>query len=483
MFTATESYEEEEVENVDYCSDEMVRRTSVISELGKENNSEVDGSEKVDTDQLQELSLEDQPESEGDRCDGDVYSSEWKQQNKHVFILSEAGKPIYSRHGNEDKLVTLMGVMQALVSFVQESGDIIRSFHAGEHKFVFLNKSPLILVCVSNTKASVPQLQNQLIYIYNQILSVLTYSQLRRIFEQRHNYDLRRLLGGAEKMLDNLIDIMDQDPSFLLTAVRSLPLDNSVREQIGQTLSYYCGKIKNVVFAILIAENQLVTLVRMKKYSLHPADLHLIMNLVKSSESLKTAESWIPICLPKFDSSGFLHAHISYLDDSCPACLLLLTVDKELFYSLQECRRKIVERLRKHHCLELINKSLKDFGYSVNEVGIPDLKHFLYKSRSTAQYTSPRITAPYLTSEDWTSLFGLYQYLHRRMYNPSRPLKTLFYAGNKETMMGWHMQGFELYAAFEPLVTKLDATTAMKEVVHWIKREETRLFVMDAPTM
>jgi hypothetical protein len=64
----------------------------------------------------------------------------------------------------------------------------------------------------------------------------------------------------------------------------------------------YCVMFQNLVFAILLANNQLITLVCMKKYFIHPADLHLILNLVNSSESLKAAESWTPICLPKFDS-------------------------------------------------------------------------------------------------------------------------------------------------------------------------------------
>lgn len=29
--------------------------------------------------------------------DEDVNSPEWKRQKKHVFILSESGKPVYSR--------------------------------------------------------------------------------------------------------------------------------------------------------------------------------------------------------------------------------------------------------------------------------------------------------------------------------------------------------------------------------------------------
>ncbi|XP_013780978.1 vacuolar fusion protein MON1 homolog A-like [Limulus polyphemus] len=413
----------------------------------------------------------------------DIHNPEWKQHSKHIFILSEAGKPIYSRFGSEDKLVTLMGVMQALVSIVQDNGDVIRSIHAGDHKFVFLVRLPLILVAVANTNASAPQLVVQLNCVYNLILSVLTSTQLCSIFEQRRNYDLRRLLGGAEKFLDNLVDTMDSDPSFLLVAVRCLPLTSAIRDTISQSIVQYCSKVKNVVFAILVAKNQLVTIVRMKKYSLHPSDLHLVMNLVNSSDSFKAAESWTPICLPKFDSSGFLHAHVSYLDDNCPACLLLLTVDKNLFFTLQECRRKIVERLHRYNCLEAINASLESEGYSVSEVGLPDLRHFIYKSKSAAQFTEPRLEAPYVSNEDQSNLFGLYQYLHHRMYNSARPLKILFYVGQKEIMLSWHMAGFELYAAFEPMVTKFTAVNTMNKLVRWIKKEEDRLFIMNAPTI
>lgn len=68
-------------------------------------------------------------------------------------------------------------------------------------------------------------------------------------------------------------------------------------------------------------------------------DLHIIQNLVDSSESLKTAESWTPICLPKFDPNGYMHGHVSYLAEDCQACLLLLTVDRDVFFVLSEAKQ------------------------------------------------------------------------------------------------------------------------------------------------
>ena len=71
-------------------------------------------------------------------------------------------------------------------------------------------------------------------------------------------------------------------------------------------------------------------------------DIHLILNLVDASTSFRSAESWTPICLPKFNSSGFLHAHVSYLPNDSPACLLLFSVNKEDFFNMQECQQRII---------------------------------------------------------------------------------------------------------------------------------------------
>lgn len=72
----------------------------------------------------------------------DVSSEAWRSHKKHVFVLSEAGKPIYTRYGTEEALSSTMGVMMALVSFVEAEKNIIRSIHAGQ---IILWRQHLIL--------------------------------------------------------------------------------------------------------------------------------------------------------------------------------------------------------------------------------------------------------------------------------------------------------------------------------------------------
>ncbi|XP_045507170.1 protein SAND [Colias croceus] len=523
ILNPTDSFEEfasEMNSSLQGRSTDLRQKASTISEIQSEiGESSKELKETKSSDNLQNkdeaiggsASSSNLVDENGDDLENDVEdylkSPELVNKEKHVFILSSAGKPIYSRYGNEDKLAGLCGVIQALVSVVEDQNhDILRSLITKDCKAVFLVKGPLILVAISKSNESETQLVLQLTYAFNQIVSVLTLTQLNRIFEQRRNYDLRRLLSGAERLIDNLLIFMEKDPAFLLGAVRCLPLPEKVRENITNAITTTCHKIRDLVFAILIAGNQLITLVRMKKYTLHPSDIHLLFNLVRSSESFKTAESWTPICLPKFDATGFLHGHVSYISEDCQACLLLLTVQRDAFYPLSQAKHTIADKLRRSNCLVAINDALNrnktlPTTNPLKHIGIPEIRHFMYKCKSTAQ----------LFSSDPISLDRLQDYRQRhkeggdvvkkkvekmsdidyvrnyrefcsQIHCACSPAKLIFRSNADDSILAWITNGFELYVTFDALMEKDHAIRAVDRLLRWIKNEEKRIFIMNAPT-
>ncbi|XP_060621725.2 vacuolar fusion protein MON1 homolog A isoform X2 [Anolis sagrei] len=410
----------------------------------------------------------------------DVTMEAWRMHQKHVFVLSEAGKPVYSRYGSEEALSSTMGVMMALVSFLEAEKNAIRSIHADGYKVVFVRRSPLVLVAVAKTRQSEQEIAQELLYIYYQIVSLLTWTQLNRIFQQKQNYDLRRLLAGSERITNNLIDLMARDPSFLMGAARCLPMPVAVRDAVSSCLQQ--AKAKSLVFSILLSKSQLVSLVRKKDQFLHPIDLHLLFNLISSSSSFREGEAWTPICLPKFNSSGFFHAHISYLEQNTDLCLVLISTDREDFFTVSDCKRKFQERLKKRGVYHALLEALHTPFYSASQVGIPDLRHFIYKSKSSGLFTSPEIDAPYITEEEKERLLGLYQYLHSRAHNSSRPLHNIYYTGSNENLLAWVTSAFELYVCFSPLGTKATALSAVNKLMKWIRKEEDRLFILSPQT-
>ncbi|KAL0978703.1 hypothetical protein UPYG_G00174110 [Umbra pygmaea] len=420
--------------------------------------------------------------------DEDVTAESWRQHRKHVFVLSEAGKPIYSRYGSEEALSSTMGVMMALVSFVQSSDNTIRSVYSDGRTVVFMQKGPLVLVSVSSSRQSEQQLRGELLYVYYQIISMLTQASIARIFKNKKNYDLRRLLAGSEKILDGLLNLVDSDPSFLLAAVHCLPLASSLRDSLSQILQK--AITPNLVFSILIANNQLLTIVQEKTViedtRLEPADVHLLLNLIGASSAFQAGEIWTPICLPLFNPDCYFYAYISYLDPpECTVCLLLLSTDKEAFYAVADCKRRIEEAMLAQSSLSLIAKAR---CYSVSQVGVSDLRHFMYKPfdipdhhKQLTQFTSPEMEAPYSTDEERMRLLDLYRYMHSRIHSTSRPLKLIYHVAEKETMLAWITSKFELYTCFSPLVTKACAINAITKLLRWIKKEEDRLFIRYPP--
>lgn len=69
--------------------------------------------------------------------------------------------------------------------------------------------------------------------------------------------------------------------------------------------------------------------------------------------------------------------------------------------------------------------------------GSPEKAMEVISLRTYSPLSSPEIEAPYTSEEEQERLLGLYQYLHSRAHNASRPLKTIYYTGPNENLLAW----------------------------------------------
>jgi len=133
MFVHAQSFEDLTADSESNTGD----KSAEVGDSNLENAQEasLEGGEE----QAQEESLEAEQEEVGREeiqsrkkaKEEDVTSETWRSHRKHVFVLSEAGKPIYTRYGTEEALSSIMGVMMLLMSIVEDRKNIIRSIHAG----------------------------------------------------------------------------------------------------------------------------------------------------------------------------------------------------------------------------------------------------------------------------------------------------------------------------------------------------------------
>lgn len=272
--------------------------------------------------------------------------------------MSAAGKPIYTRHGDSGLVSSYIGVIQTIISFYQDAHDSLKSFVAGDTKIVVLSKAPLYLVAISRLRESESNLRLQLDALYMQILSTLTLPALHKLFSIRPSTDLKRPLQGTETLLSTLADSFTKgSPTTLLSALECLKLRKSHRQVINNLLLK--NRAEKLLYGLVAAGGRLVSVVRPKKHSLHPGDLQLLFNMIFEAGGVKAGggESWIPVCLPGFNSSGYLYMYVSFLnlnddtgeivtdDDASKdesAAIVLISADKESFFQLQEMRNNLV---------------------------------------------------------------------------------------------------------------------------------------------
>uniref|UniRef100_A0A674CDF3 Vacuolar fusion protein MON1 homolog n=1 Tax=Salmo trutta TaxID=8032 RepID=A0A674CDF3_SALTR len=387
----------------------------------------------------------------------------------NVFVLSEAGKPIYSRCVTKEALSSSMVV---LVSVVKADNSTICSIHADGYKVVFLRRTPLVLVGVSRTCQSDRELTRELQYIYYQIVSLLTLTQLNHIFQHKQNYELGRLLTGSEHLTDICWTVTRACSSALSLAspfpaspvTWSPPACRLPRPRTWSSPSSWLGTAWSRWYARRTSTCTTWTCTCSSTWR---------------ASSFREGEGRMPICHPKFNTAGFFHTHISYLEPAFDLCLILVSADREDFFNLSDCKHRFLERLSQCTAYKAL-EALKCPSYSVSQVGIPELRHFLYKSKTSGLYTSPELPLLYQSVEEQERLMGLYQYLHSRLHHPTRPLRSIYRCGETENLLAWVTSGIELYLCFSPLGTV--AVAAVNKLLEWIKREDDSLFVLSPLT-
>ncbi|RAL66893.1 hypothetical protein DID88_007675 [Monilinia fructigena] len=344
---------------------------------------------------------------------------QWKSKLKHYLILSSAGKPIYSRHGDQNLINGYIGIIQTIISFYEGSKDPLTGFTAGRTRFVISTDGPLYFVAISKLGESDAQLKSQLEALYMQILSTLTLPTLTHLFSNRPNTDLRRPLEGTESLLSSLADTFTKgSPSALLSALecfKTTKISTPCHKQ-------YSSKITN-----------------------RQASLRVNRSWRQTSGGVRAGggENWIPLCLPGFNNRGYLYMYVSFLsvEDSQPikdnvseskkgktedeVAVLLISADKESFFDLKQMRDDVVNQLEKNGSMDIIKAAVRQGRPKTTDivVGTP-LRHFLYKSRANVQLTMPSFDPYYSSLVNRRRLMNLYQNLHSATHKKHSHLKS-----------------------------------------------------------
>ncbi|KAL4921539.1 trafficking protein Mon1-domain-containing protein [Aspergillus aurantiobrunneus] len=418
----------------------------------------------------------------------------WKAKRKHYIILSAAGKPIWTRHGDGGIVSSYVGIIQTIISSYEDAKDRLHGFTAGDTKFTVIAKGSLYLVAISRILESDTQLKLQLEALYMQILSTLTLPSLTHLFSVRPSTDLKRPLQGSETLLSTLADSFTRgSPSTLLSALECLKIRKSHRRTINNTLLR--SKVSSLLYGLVVAGGRLVSVVRPKKHSLHPGDLQLLFNMIFEAEAVKAGggESWIPVCLPGFNSSGYLYMYVSFLDlredadtaveDTAPTgesvAIILISTDKESFFELQNMRDTFLEQMEKNGSIKIIKEAIDKGRPSTTDI-VPGtvLHHFVYKSRANVQFTMSSYDPEFSSIPRRRRLISTYNNLHASVHAKHTHVKVHHCVTQSSSSFVWVTPVFELYCVAGPHANRNALAQSASKIVQWVQKEEERLFII-----
>ncbi|EGV64191.1 DUF254-domain-containing protein [Yamadazyma tenuis ATCC 10573] len=382
---------------------------------------------------------------------------------------------------------------------------------------MFLNRSPVVLVSVTKIKYEMilnqntnqnSLLVNQLHSLYEYLVSILTKPVIMRLFHNRMNYDLRKSLTqldfhNLDRLAMKLTYGLDEDDDlkhgldYYLSALmdnssKTACITNTTRQKLNSILlSSRTNDLPDYLFGLLTVGDQVVSVMKPKTHELGNKDVRNLMMIISNNQHSNMSEDlWIPICMPNFNSNGFLYCLVKTFDLSkyllvdgkfhrpLPVNVVLLSTDKNNFFKMQEVAEGIIDQVVES---DSYRNSLHDELVAREQlVTKPSMVHYVYKDKSKDQFVSSPL--------DLTDKFMLFKYVYyytNLVNSKTTTIKSLTSDGVDKKLtylkfdnyVGFMLsdQTYEFYC----ISTEGKLTTLINDVlgvVKWCKQRHKRLF-------
>lgn len=429
--------------------------------------------------------------------------AQFNNKLKHFFIFSSAGKPIYSMNGSDDIVIGYMGILTTIVSSFQENfNQELQVLELGQGlKIVAVNKSPIILISISKLLfETVESVHLQLDTLYCYLIGILSKSVIDKHFNNRLNYDLRRILSPLDfENLDELcLDLTygipntsdrTQDSTFgLYTSQVLLPLSRE-SVKIRHTLRSKLNSIVNtnnedVLFTILLSGNgKILNYLHPKQHNLPNKDLNMLLFIIHSllkNQSQQDEDLWLPLCMPTFNDHGFLYVFVRQWQD---LVLMLISGSKNSFDALKLSANEICTKLNNKQ--ELAVKLINELSIPLS-IEVPFVfKHFIYKDIRLNQFVMSELPTHEFSSFQFLKCYNELKVSQAKIIKHDNNLnyKKLTYLQDRD-ITGFMLMDkyYEFYCIIErsseqETITSKKLIQISSQIIRWCKKNHARLFV------
>ncbi|KAH9255070.1 hypothetical protein BASA81_006829 [Batrachochytrium salamandrivorans] len=406
---------------------------------------------------------------------------EWlRKHEKHLLVLSLAGKLVFSLHQGETESLAICSMFAALAA---RSSSPLRQVSGHGFKLVFVMKGDLLLVGKCPESYSSELLKLELDLLYQHILFHVTLPALEHLFAGNASYDLSGLLGGTDGNNRELIAHSETELAVMLQALPVLALKAARQDLIHQL---ELARQDCAVFAYLISHQdqtpKFVCGLGPKQTKRRYSGVNNVTDfLLLASVAVKSAvmETWMPFCLPGFNNQGHLHCYSSALIEH--KLFLVLCTSEPSLERFHLCAQRKVAFCK---AMSLVRGEWdKILDNDLDEVGLESSPALHFAIRLGRQYVESKSKGPgkgYLVKR--------YEALGIVAAVGSRE------GGEEERRLVWDVQmrdvaaysegkEMEVFAIFPPLTTPSAGQRALADIHQHATQNKSRFFSLPEETV
>ena len=284
---------------------------------------------------------------------------EFFTKKRHFLIMSDGGKPVYSRYGDPIENNSIFATLSAMITKFtifnhnntnKENLNIISN---KKNKIVFLKKGQLIFIALSKKDDCISLLYSQLEYLYNQLMSILTTSFYSKLEDNPSK--CLSTMSGTEILFEQIIQYSSKSFTSLFNSYQVMNyIDN--RDKLNKIAEEYRGE---ALYCIIMTPYEIVALARSNIINVVPSDLVLIQTLIFCQEMLRSQESYVPICLPGISENGYIQFYSNFSEENIGVIFVTENLDPMCFVKFQEQYNQLYQRLNNENYIEKIMNSFR----------------------------------------------------------------------------------------------------------------------------
>ena len=277
-------------------------------------------------------------------------------KKRHYLIMSDGGKPVYSRYGDPIENNSIFATLSAMITkftIFNSNKENLNIISNKKNKIVFLKKGQLIFIALSKKNDCTSLLFSQLEYLYNQLMSILTISFYSKLEDNPSK--CLSTMSGTENLFEQIIQYSSKSFTSLFNACQVLNFFDE-RNKLNKIAEECRG---DALYCIIMTPYEIIALARSNQINVVSSDLVLIQTLIFCQEMLRSQESYVPICLPGISEQGYIQFYSNFSEENIGVIFVTENMDPMCFVKFQEQYNRLYQKLNSENYIEKIMNSFR----------------------------------------------------------------------------------------------------------------------------